>query len=348
MGGRPLASRRLLQPSTLHHLLPNSPSITPSLTHHRTFFGFFSNRKGKQDSAGPKNPVLEEYMKRAPSKKSPVIQRGDLGSGSIFDDERKEAAAGRTRSSRKVAGADAATAEVEVGGARRSFANMSSLLDPRPRARERWLRKMVIQDMKRGGRLSKAEFIKKTERESVSKSANLKTSVKKLGPLARQITGKTVEEAITQMRFSKKKAAREVLDHLEYARDEAVVKRGMGLKSAGPTVVTGTENVHEPQPRDIQLKDGKRYTVTDPKQMYVDEAWVGRGPYGELPDYRARGRVYIMRTPWTHVTVRLKEEATRVRQYQDREEKRQRERKSKLWHPLPDRPIQGQRQWYSW
>ena len=99
---------------------------------------------------------------------------------------------------------------------------------------------------------------------------------------------------------------------------------------------------------EIQLKDGKRYKVTEPTKIYVDQAWVGRGPFGMLPDYRARGQVNMMRTPWTSISVVLKEEATRIREYKERETKRQRERVTKVWTPLPDRPISGQRQWFSW
>lgn len=45
------------------------------------------------------------------------------------------------------------------------------------------------------------------------------------------------------------------------------------------------------------------------------------------------------------ISVVLKEEATRIRQERDREEKRQRR---KVWVPLPDRPITAQRQYPLW
>ena len=243
---------------------------------------------------------------------------------------------------------------------------MLRVLDPDPNSRERWERKKVIQAIKTGGRLTKEQYIKRTEREHLAKSENMKTSIKKLGMLARQIAGKPLDDAIVQMRFSKKKVAQEVLKHLEAARDEAIVMRGMGLgqinavdaveaPSMPPSSasVTGTQPlspaVPSPaSPLDIQLKDGKRHTVTDASKIYVDQAWVGRGPFGKLPDYRARGRVFIMRTPWTSLSVVLKEEATRVREWQEREAKRQRQLKAKAFRALPDRPLQIQRQWYSW
>ncbi|KAI4128070.1 MAG: hypothetical protein LQ347_004328, partial [Umbilicaria vellea] len=104
---------------------------------------------------------------------------------------------------------------------RRDPAVMAAALDPNPRARRRWERKMTIRSIRSRGRLTKTVQILRTERSHLAKSHFLKTSVKKLGPLARQIAGKPIDDAIIQMRFSPKKAAREVKKHLEYARNEA-------------------------------------------------------------------------------------------------------------------------------
>jgi ribosomal protein L22 len=227
---------------------------------------------------------------------------------------------------------------------------MQRVLDPDPNARERWERKKVIQMIRKGGRLTKEQYMKRTERQHLARSEDMKTSTKKLGMLARQIAGKTVDEAIVQMRFSKKKIASAVMAHLEAARDEAIVTRGMGLGAAVAAPETPSATiVLQKEPLSIQLKDGKRHAVADGSKMYIDQAWVGRGPYGKLPDYRARGRVFIMHTPWTSLTLVLKEEATRVREWQEREAKRLKQRTSKVWTPLPDRPVQGARgQWYAW
>ncbi len=156
--------------------------------------------------------------------------------------------------------------------------------------------------------MSKTVKIVRTERSSLSKSQFLKTSVKKLGPLARQIAGKPIEDAIVQMRFSKKKAAADVKKILEYARDEAIVKRGMGLGQVRPAdgeVDARGEDKGEvvgPGRKKIMVvedRKGRKRVVTDRTGIYVDEAWVGRGPYGRAPDYRARGQVYMMRPPCT-------------------------------------------------
>ncbi|EMC92378.1 hypothetical protein BAUCODRAFT_78171, partial [Baudoinia panamericana UAMH 10762] len=315
------------------------------------------------------NPILEKYLRNqsetaatAPSQHRP--QAGDISASSIFEDDR------RTQQQAKQAaakGADGDDGQLQVGGVDRDPANMRHVLDPDPNARERWERKKVIQMIRKGGRLTKQQMIKRTEREHMVRSHNMKTSVKKLGMLARQIAGKGLDDAIVQMRFSKKKVAQEVLKQLEFARDEAIVTRGMGLGGVGvdvkagnlnstsppvsgvaPLLPTATESGTVTGPVQIQLKDGKRHTVTDTSKIYIDQAWVGRGPYGQLADYRARGQVYIMKTPWTSISVVLKEEKTRIREHEEREEKRRREAVGKnLWTHLPDRPIQWQRQWYT-
>jgi len=195
---------------------------------------------------------------------------------------------------------------------------------------------MVIREIHKRGRLTRSQVIKRQEREIFSKSHNFRTSVKKLGPLARQIAGKSVEEAIVQMRFSKKKAAKEVRDHLEHARNEAIVKRGMGLGGLDGKKILPTM---------IETKDGKRIKVDNPTALYVDQAWVGKGDYGTTPDFRARGQLHMMKNPTTHIALVLKEEVTRLRQYEERQEKI---RNRKVWRQLPNRPITAQRQHYSW
>ena len=149
--------------------------------------------------------------------------------------------------------------------------------------------------------MSKTVKLARTERKHLSKSEFIKTSVKKLFPLANQIAGKPLSEAMVQMRFSKKKAAQDVLRHLEYARDQAVVMRGMGLGKA-QAQAEGEEGQKPEQEEErllVEDKKGKKRVVTDRTAMYVDEAWVGRGAYGFGFDYRARGTVNRLRLPYT-------------------------------------------------
>lgn len=315
------------------------------------------------------NPVLDEYRRQYPQaldqnaqETSQGLPVPDIAPSSIFEDERRIAAQ-RDRDGGEGGDGDGTS---RAGPRPRNAATMARLIQPDPNARERWERKKVIQMVKNGGRLSKAQFIKRTEREHLVKSHEMKTSVKKLGMIARQISGKTIDDAITQMRFSGKKVAQEVMLQLEQARDEAIVMRGMGLGKVGKSnneaeglhdlstdlVDTSTadpsQDLHAPQKIVIQLKDGKRHKIEDRSNIYIEQAWVGRGPYGRLPDYRARGRVFMMRTPWTSLTVILKEEATRIREHAEREAKRKKKITEQVWVPLPDRPLTTNRQWYSW
>ena len=192
---------------------------------------------------------------------------------------------------------------------------MAAALDPTPSARKRWQRKIVIRDIRGRGRLSKTEKIARTERQHLVKSPFIKTSVKKLYPLARQIAGKPLGEAMVQMRFSRKKAAVDVLKHLQHARDQAVVIRGMGLGKVGQqqqqqqkeegSVLAETKAIPAPKTKEgedslvVVDKKGKRRVVTDPTAMYVDEAWVGRGKYEHGSDHRARGQVHRTSLPYT-------------------------------------------------
>lgn len=211
--------------------------------------------------------------------------------------------------------------------------------DPDPRARVRWERKKVIQLVKRGGRTTRAERIRAAEREVTLRGPWLRTSTKKLGGLARQIAGKTLDEAMVQMRFSRKKWAAKVNDHLDYSRDVAVAVHGMGL---------GEANGEAPlaKPVLLVLKDGRKVKVTDPTNIYIDQAWVNRGRYvlGRILRH-GRGRKSPAYTPHSSISVRLKEEKTRIRKQEDRE---LREIRAKPWVHHPDKPLYGQRQYYSW
>lgn len=170
--------------------------------------------------------------------------------------------------------------------------NMAMITDPDPRSRLRWQRRKVIQMVRHGGRMTKTDRIKTTERELLHKSEFMPTSVKKLVMLARQIQGKTVDDAILQMQWSKKKFSAEVRYYLEEARDLAVAERGMGLGKVNGEVLDKAQK--------ILTKEGKWVEVTDPTRMYVAQSWVGRGPWrGKKIDYKGRGRMGIIRHPST-------------------------------------------------
>lgn len=168
--------------------------------------------------------------------------------------------------------------------------------------------KYRIRQIKRRGRLTPTLKRMQSEKEHLCQSHNFKTSLKKLGPLARQIAGKPLEHALIQMRYSPKKAAKEVLKHLVQAKNEAIFTKGF-----------------------------------DPEQTYISQAWVGRGTPDREPLPRARGRINILVRPYTSISVILKENKTLERLAREKEEKRLRQ---KVWVPLANRPIYGQHQYY--
>lgn len=261
----------------------------------------------------------------------------------------------------------------------RNPVNMHQVLNPRPAARLRWQRKMAIRHVKHRGRMPKAMELARTERSHMSQSHFFKTSMKKLAPLARQIAGKSIDEAILQMRFSNKKVAQDVRQHLIQARNEAIVMKGMGLSLGDPSDASsaettlsssspsspetnaltaaaaaaagvGTDPSETPAlPHQTPLKTYKKGHTPSPTDIYVAEAWTNRGPYGQEPDYRARGRMFIMRPPHTGLTVLLKEEKTRTRQKAEKEAKALKKRTGKnMWVHLPDRKVTTQRQHVLW
>ncbi|OBT61981.1 hypothetical protein VE03_08646 [Pseudogymnoascus sp. 23342-1-I1] len=312
-----LSTSNMSLPLRTRRVATSITSLTSWLPQYRTAFWSAKGRDEVPSKPAPRDHLHEDFVK---AKSAPVPpKRGSLSSSSIFEDE---AVAG------PVPTATSPAAPL------RNPRHMAAALDPDPSSRERWERKMVIREITARGRLSKAETLKRSERISHSKSHNYQTSVKKLGPLARQITGKPLEEAIVQMRFSKKKAAQGVREHLVHARNEAIVRRGMGLgKEDGFRAVQ------------IQTKDGKRMKIDDPSRLYIEQAWVGKGDYGITPDHRARGQINMMKNPTTHIHVVLREEKTRIRESQERDAKIA---ARKTWVQLPNRKITSQRQFYSW
>ncbi|PYH87610.1 mitochondrial ribosomal protein subunit L22 [Aspergillus ellipticus CBS 707.79] len=275
---------------------------------------------------------------------APAKREGSLSADSIFAEDEatpKLIPSGRTPAGRRPAAAGVEVEEeASYGLEKRNRESMQRVLDPNPKARLRWERKMVVREVRHRGRISHKQMIMRTERESLSKSHWFKTSLKKLGPLARQIAGKNIDEAIVQMRLSKKKAAKDVLKHLEDAKNVAIVRSGMGLGTV--------DGQPAPKPVTITLKDGERKTITDPTAIYIAQAWVNRGPYGVDYDHRARGQINLLRPPYTGLSVVLKEERTRIREWQDREAAELRKRKAQLWTQLPDRKITAQNQYNLW
>ncbi|KAM0444279.1 hypothetical protein ACHAPV_007644 [Trichoderma viride] len=331
-----LATRRLALPSQS----PSASLLTPGKNASHGSTGVVVQRRNKwsinmfkgwgksgaKDSGDKgQDPVASELDD--PKKRQQFLQRNMRGGveDNIFQDEIEAA--------KPASETPAAPASEE-----RTKESLAMVVDPDARSRIRWQRKKVIQLVRRNGELTKEERIKMTERELLHKSEFMPTSVKKLVMLARQIAGKPVDEAIQQMQWSKKKFAAEVKYHLEEARDMAVVQRGMGLGKVNGDLLG--------KPRKVQTKDGKWIEIADPTRLYVAQSWVGRGPWrGKELDYKGRGRMGIIQHPSTCFTVILKEEKTRLREY---EEQKAKEAQKGPWVHLPNRKVHGQRPYYSW
>ncbi|PHH71548.1 hypothetical protein CDD80_5144 [Ophiocordyceps camponoti-rufipedis] len=277
-----------------------------------------------KDVANEVGEELNDSEKRAEYRQKQLTQTSQ---GTIFEDE-----IARPDTDAKEAGSGPSVGPP----ATRNVMAMST--DPNPANRIRWHRKKVIQMVRTNGRLTRQQKINMTERQLLHKSPFMQTSTKKLVMLSRQITGKTIEDAIVQMRWSKKKMSKEVLYYLEEARDLAIAQRGMGLGRVKGEMLK--------EPRRIRNKDGKWVDVVDPTRIYIAQSWVGRGEYVDWTmDYKARGRGCIMWHPRTSLTVLLKEEKTRIRQHEEQEAKKA---AKGPWIHLPDRPLHGQRPYYTW
>ena len=212
-----------------------------------------------------KTNAMPEYLKQTPEQRAAEVLKksraaidankqtlenkqqvnGSLALDSIFSDEEDTTALQTSADD-----LNDPTSNKTLPLSTRNAQNMAASIDPRPNARAQWQRKMVIRDVKRSGRPTRAMLLARTERTAQVKSAFFKTSIKKLSPLARQIAGKSIEEAIIQMRFSKKKVAKDVLKHLIHARNYAIVAHGMGLNPNAASLEKLVPKV--PQAEDIE------------------------------------------------------------------------------------------------
>ncbi|KAF1968244.1 ribosomal protein L22 [Bimuria novae-zelandiae CBS 107.79] len=356
------------------------PRSTYWINTNRAFGNFLKKSEKPKDGSKDidlSNPLLDEYLaKRGGTKgeppKRPVPKTGDLSPNSIFNKDYEIPGYQFGMDSAELEALKAANkARDDALQLQREKELHSLALDPLPKERREFERKLIIKSLQKQGRVTKKVHLMRTEREMTYKSQNVPTSVKKMVRLMHLIQGKTIEEALIQLRFSKKRIARDVIKGLQTARDEAIAARGMGLGAAADVraAPSGRKSVKEGEedPEEnsnlyladgtrrrqankakgtvIELKDGSRKVVTDPTEMYIHRAWATKGPETKSPEFRARGRANMLHHRSSKFNVHLKEEKTRMRISEEIQKKRA---NKPLWHPLPDRPVTAQRQYCLW
>ncbi|KAL5604315.1 hypothetical protein BROUX41_002288 [Berkeleyomyces rouxiae] len=211
--------------------------------------------------------------------------------------------------------------------------------DPDPRGRLRWQRAAVAKMVLRRGAESTQDVIARTERTMTFKSPLMPTSSKKMMYLAQQIAGKPLDDAVLQMRYSKKKMGKEIKLQLEEARDRAIAVYGMGLGKA-------TGEAEAAEPRNVQDRNGVWRNIEDPSSIYIDQAWVNKGTKRyKRTIHLGRGRRVPIRSHQATISVILKEERTRIRLHDEKKAKKDRQGP---WVHLPHRPVSAQHQHYLW
>ncbi|KAF2114384.1 ribosomal protein L22/L17 [Lophiotrema nucula] len=357
----PRPSTRRIWPLTLHRNASNRPVETKPSDAPDAPSKLEDKAKTTQDDPLA-NPLVEEYLRKRKETqkeaKRPEFEKATLPPTSLFHPDRLIPGVTPNMSPEEYAEKKAEAEEQRRLLEERREAEMyAEKLDPKPEQRKKWEQRMVIRSLRRRGRMTVELKRARTERESLYKSPNLPTSVKKLTKVMQQIQGKTLEEAFVQLRFSKKRVAKDVFKGLQLARDEAIVARGMGVPQRLKGTTEGEANTphlhgdegartwESDKTRAIELKDGTTKKIKDPSEIYIDQAWVGKGVQWKSPEYRARGKVNLLTHRTTSFSVVLKEEKTRMRISNEIKKKRD---NRKLWVALPDRPITTQRQYCLW
>ncbi|KAJ1917945.1 39S ribosomal protein L22, mitochondrial [Tieghemiomyces parasiticus] len=152
--------------------------------------------------------------------------------------------------------------------------------------------------------------------EFTFKTANYKTGYRKLRFLAKQISGKPVQEAIDQMEFSSKRWARNLMHNLASARTNVA-----------------------------------RFQGIDPANLIVSRTWTGKGKYTKRLDFKGRGRAGMIRDRESHIRYQLKE-VTRKPQVEGPAQRRNIKRfniRKKIWTPMKEaKPIYNPCPYYNW
>ncbi|KAF0420922.1 ribosomal protein L22 [Gigaspora margarita] len=156
---------------------------------------------------------------------------------------------------------------------------------------------------------------KKKSTEHRYSTMNFRISPRKLRFLANQIAGKPINEAIKQMEFSPKKASKKIMNSLITARDHAW-----------------------------------RYKMMDADNVYIDQAFVGKGLYRKKPNYGARGRFSFLKIKKAHMKYVLKVKRPEMDLgIGNKRIAKTFKVKRKVWMPLiENKPIYNPPRFYNW
>lgn len=125
-------------------------------------------------------------------------------------------------------------------------------------------------------------------REFWVRSGLFRVSAQKLNMLGRQITSLTLPSAILQMRFSQKRAAKEVHSVLLQAQAR--------IKMEGKIISTSAD----------KDKDKKLTAVVDdPNKFVVQQAVIGKGSYLKRIDIKGRGRHGVIWRPHAFIRIQV-------------------------------------------
>ncbi|CEG66174.1 hypothetical protein RMATCC62417_02802 [Rhizopus microsporus] len=154
---------------------------------------------------------------------------------------------------------------------------------------------------------------KHVEKQYTFSSADFLVSPRKLNMLARQIRNLPIDEAIKQMEFSDKRAAKKILHNLAFAKKNATNQKGM-------------------------------------QNMIVAQAWVGKGTYQKRVNPHGRGQFGVKEVKKAHITFLFKEASAVAESSKlDKRNIRGWKKTKKVWTPLNEtKPIYNPKPFYNW
>lgn len=149
--------------------------------------------------------------------------------------------------------------------------------------------------------------------------------------LARQIRNLPIDEAIKQMEFSDKRAAKKILHNLAFAKKNAANQKGMQNMIVG--------------------KYKQSLLFQHELTCYsLAQAWVGKGTYQKRVNPHGRGQFGVKEVKKAHITFLFKEASAVAESSKlDKRNIRGWKKTKKVWTPLNEtKPIYNPKPFYNW